>query len=96
MVIAGREKLHSFAYDHADARRWLENWLYDFERVEWRSPQDLKNRYPKASILPNNVVIFDVKGSDYRLEVQIAYNTGKIFVKWIGTHKEYDRRNKQR
>lgn len=92
MRIAGRDKLDEFVGAHADARRWIENWLADTEAMRWWSPMEIKRRYASASFLENNVVIFNVKGSRYRLEVQVAYNTGVVVVRWVGTHAEYTRR----
>lgn len=94
MRLIGRDKLDGFANIHADARRWIENWVVDVERASWKVPQDIRNRYANASFLPENVVIFNVRGNHYRLEVQIAYKTGVVIVRWIGTHAEYDRRNR--
>ncbi|MDP3049236.1 MAG: type II toxin-antitoxin system HigB family toxin [Thermodesulfovibrionales bacterium] len=94
MVLLGREKLEQFTQKHTNARNWIQTWLAEVENVKWQGPQDIKKRYAKASFLADNVVIFDVKGSAYRLEVQVAYNTGKVIVKWAGTHAEYDKRHK--
>lgn len=94
MTLIGREQLKQFTQKHANARSWIEAWLAEVESVKWRETQDIKERYAKASFLSDNVVIFDVKGSDYRLEVQVAYKTGKVIVKWVGTHAEYNRRHK--
>lgn len=66
-------------------------WVQEAEAAAWRSPRDIKDRYPAASILANNIVIFNLRGNQYRLEVQVAYHTGKVVVKRIGTHAEYDR-----
>lgn len=94
MTLVGREKLLDFIKKHANASNWIQAWLAEVENVKWREPKDIKDRYAKASFLSGNVVIFDVKGSDYRLEVQVAYNTGKVIVKWAGTHAEYNKRYK--
>jgi mRNA interferase HigB len=96
MKITGRGVLAAFTQEHADARRWIENWLADVEQTTWRNPQDIKNRYASASFLAGNRVIFNVKGNDYRLEVIVAFKTGVVVVDWAGTHAEYDRRNQQR
>jgi mRNA interferase HigB len=56
----------------------------------------MKNRYAAASFLAGNIVIFNIKGNDYRLEVTVAYRTGIVVVDWIGTHAEYDARNRRR
>ncbi len=92
MRIVGRNKLDDFAGAHADARSWIENWIADTEAARWRAPQDIKNLYSSASFLAGNVVIFNVKGNRYRLEVQVAYNTGVVVVRWMGTHAEYTKR----
>lgn len=96
MKIAGRTALDVFCAKHVDARRWVENWLADTEEAVWKKPQDVKDRYASVSFLADNIVIFNVKGNDYRLEVTCAYQAGVVFVRWIGTHAEYDERNRKR
>ncbi len=92
MLIVGRDRLDEFTKAHADARAWIENWIADVESVRWRVPQDIKGRYASASFLADRVVIFNVKGNRYRLEVQVAYNTAVIVVRWAGAHADYTRR----
>jgi len=92
MRIVGRDKLDEFAGGHADARPWIENWIADAEAARWLTPQSIKNSYSSASFLADRVVIFNVKGNHYRLEVQVAYNTGVVVVQWIGTHAQYRKR----
>lgn len=92
MLLVGRDQLDEFTKAHADARAWIENWINDVEAARWRTPQDIKSSYASVSILANRVVIFNVKGNRYRLEVQVAYNTGVVVVKWAGTHAEYTKR----
>ncbi len=96
MRIVGREKLVKFCSAHGEARNWIANWLGEAEVASWESPQAIKNRYPAASFLANNVVIFNVKGNAFRLEVVVAYRTGIIQVFWAGTHAQYDRRHARR
>jgi mRNA interferase HigB len=86
MRIAGRERLEQFCRKHADARTWIEHWLADVETAVWAS----------ASFLPDGVVIFNVKGNAYRLEVAVAYRTATVSIRWAGTHREYDQRNRRR
>jgi mRNA interferase HigB len=93
MRIAGRDKLDEFAGAHVDARSWIENWIADTETAQWLTPQSIKDSYSSASFLADRVVIFNVKGNHYRLEVQVAYNTGLVVVRWIGTHAEYTKRS---
>lgn len=92
MRIVGRDKLDEFAGAHADARPWIEIWIDYTEATRWQTPQEIKNQYSSASFLADRVVIFNVKGNRYRLEVQVAYNTSVVVVRWIGTHAEYSRR----
>ncbi len=82
--------MHKFCEKHPDCRSWIGNWIFDVSAVSWNSLNDLKERYPSASILAENIVIFNVKGNSYRLSVQIAVKTQIVVVKWIGTHAEYD------
>jgi mRNA interferase HigB len=96
MKLVGRNILDCFCAKHADARHWIENWLSDAEGASWATTQDIKDRYASASFLAQNTVIFNVKGGRYRLEVTCAYRTSVVFVKWIGTHAEYDERNRKR
>lgn len=92
MRIVGRDGLDEFCRAHADARSWIANWLADAEAAQWRTSQDIKRSYASASFLPENLVIFNVKGNRYRLEVQVAYRTGIVVVRWFGTHAEYTKR----
>lgn len=96
MRILDRERLEQFRERHADARKWIDNWLADVEGAKWRTPQELRSRYASASFLGGGVVIFNVKGNAYRLEASVAYRTGTVAVEWIGTHAEYDERNRKR
>lgn len=68
--------------------------MYATGPLRWEGLQDIKDSYVAASFLPDNLVIFNVKGNRYRLEVQIAYRTGVVVIRWIGTHAEYTKRMK--
>ena len=79
---------------HTDASNWINNWVSDVENAKWEGPQDIKLRYSSASFLADRVVIFNVKGNSYRLEIQVSYKSKKVIVKWAGTHAEYTKRHK--
>lgn len=96
MKIVGLDMLHRFMRKHSDTKSWISCWIAEVEDATWQTPNDIKQRYGKVSFLAENVVIFDVKGNSYRLEVQIAYRTQIVDVVWAGTHSEYDERNKRR
>ncbi len=60
-------------------------------KATWRTPQDIKDQYASASICGNNRVVFNVGGNKYRLVVEIQYQAGIVWVKFVGTHAQYDR-----
>jgi len=91
MQIVGRKVLHDIMRQHADVRKAVEAWMCEVEDAEWKSPQDIKERYPSASVLSDNRVIFNVKGNRYRIEVKISYRNKVLLIKRAGTHAEYSR-----
>ncbi len=76
---------------HAEVGGAVDAWLREAMISAWRTPSDVKASYVSASFLAGNRVIFNLKGNKYRLETKIAYQTGVVIVKRIGTHAEYDR-----
>jgi len=58
--------------------------------AEWKQPADIKAQYRNASILKNRRVVFNIKGNDYRLIVAVAYRIGVVYIKFVGTHAQYD------
>lgn len=96
MKLLGKGLLDEFTAKYTDAKIWIDNWASDVEGSVWKIPQHIKEKYPSASFLSENVVIFNVKGNNYRLEVNVAYKTGIVLVVWVGTHSDYDKRNKKR
>ena len=91
MQLLGLIKLDNFKRKHADARGPLDAGRSEAERAQWAGPQDIKTRYPSASILADNLVIFNIKGNTYRLVIKAKYQNGLILVEWVGTHAEYDK-----
>jgi mRNA interferase HigB len=94
MRIIGLGLLHRFCADHADCRKWIDNWISDAKASTWRTSHDIKQRYQSASFLPEQTVIFNVRGNEYRLETRVAYGMGTVAILWIGTHAEYTRRHR--
>ncbi len=90
MKVAGRNKLEDFKAEHADAVTALDSWLREVRAAQWRTPQDVKARYVKASILKDNRVVFNIGGGRYRLDVKISYEAQTVLVVRIGTHADYD------
>ena len=78
---------------YTDAIGPLQNWYQEVEEADWDAPAKLKERYPTASIIRGDLVVFDIKGNRYRLVARINFRRRLVFVKFFGTHKEYDRIN---
>jgi mRNA interferase HigB len=74
-----------------DARGALESWHEEAAKADWSSPQTLKAQYASASICGNNRVVFNIGGNKYRLVVEMQYRAGIAWVKFIGTHAQYDK-----
>jgi len=91
MRIISRKTLRDFYGKHTDARAQLEAWFQEVAADEWSCPKDIRRRYPSADILPGNRVVFNIKGNSYRLIVKIHYNTGIVFIRFVGTHAQYDK-----
>ncbi|SHJ68657.1 mRNA interferase HigB [Desulfatibacillum alkenivorans DSM 16219] len=90
--IIARKTLREFWEEpgHEDAQGPLEAWFARTRQSQWDSPQDIKAEYGSASILKNGRVVFNIKGNKYRLVVKISYETKQVFIRFVGTHQEYD------
>lgn len=93
MRLVAKKTLRAFWEVHADCRKDLQDWYAVASAADWKSPMEVKATFPKASILANNRVVFNIAGGSYRLVVKFAYRAGIGFVRFIGTHQEYDRIN---
>ena len=93
MRVISKKILITFWTKHPDAEQGLKAWYEEAINANWLTPQSIKDRYKSASFLGKNRVVFNICGNKYRLIVAIAYKFGAIYVKFIGTHKEYDKVN---
>jgi len=91
MRIISRKALREFWESHADAQQPLQAWYHDVKKATWRSPDQIKKIYHTASVLSNNRVVFNIKGNKYRLVVVVQYKYGIVYIRFVGTHKEYDK-----
>ena len=91
--IISKKILRDFWEAHADSEQQLKAWFQETSNAEWKTPNDVKKEYPSASILNNNRIVFNIKGNNYRLIVRINYNYQMIWIRFIGTHAEYDKIN---
>ena len=93
MRIISVKTLRDYWQDHRDVKAALDSWHAETKNAQWKIPDDIKQRYPTADILPGNRVVFNIKGNRYRLVVKIHYNTGIVYIRFVGTHAEYDKIN---
>jgi len=91
--IIKRKTLKDFWNIYPNAESPLKSWFYEAKNSDWKSPADIKEKYRNASILKNQRVVFNIRGNSYRLVVKIEYSLGIIFIRFLGTHKEYDKIN---
>jgi mRNA interferase HigB len=90
MRIFSRSTLREFWELHPDAEEALKAWYYEASHSDWQNPVDVKEAHRSASIIANNRVVFNIKGNKYRLIVSMHYGVG-IYIKFIGSHSEYDK-----
>jgi len=97
MIVIGAAVVEKYLSDRAGykgiktARSQYEAWLAIATHGRWRKPQDVKSAHPKASILKNGRVVFNIKGNDYRLVAAVQYEARVVMIRFFGTHAEYDR-----
>jgi Uncharacterized protein conserved in bacteria len=90
MRIISRKKLKDYWINHTDIRKSLQAWYADVKKAKWESPADIKKIYSSASIITNNRVVFNIKGNKYRLVIAINYEHSIVYIRFIGSHKEYN------
>lgn len=91
MSVIAVSTLRRFWTRHPDAEQSLKAWLDEARHATWLAPQDIKERYASASFVDGNRVVFNIKGNDYRLIVAVAWRFQAAYIKFVGTHAEYDR-----
>jgi mRNA interferase HigB len=93
MRVIAKSTLQAFWRRHPDAEGSLLAWYREVEKEDWDSPTKVKTRYKNASIVRNNRVVFNIKGNSYRLVVIVNYKYRIVYVRFVGTHVEYDKIN---
>ncbi|HWK60784.1 MAG TPA: type II toxin-antitoxin system HigB family toxin [Eoetvoesiella sp.] len=91
MRVIAVSTLRAFWEKYPDAEQPLKAWVDEAVKAQWGQPAEIKAHYRSASILKNRRVVFNIKGNDYRLVVAVAFKLGIVYVKFIGTHVEYDK-----
>ena len=97
MRIIARRTLREFVAsrtgrrDQSALKSALDAWFHEAQSAEWRSSAEIKESYATASIVSADRVVFNIKGNSYRLVAAIDYEKGIVWIKWLGTHQDYDR-----
>lgn len=90
MRVIAISTLREFWVKHPQAETPLRSWYADASSANWKTPADIKATHRNASFVGSNRVVFNIKGNDYRLIVAVHFNRGMMFIRFVGTHSEYD------
>ena len=93
MRVVAKKILRDFWEIHGDCEQQLKSWFQEANTAEWKNPNEIKLDYPSASILNDNRIVFNIKGNNYRLIVKVTYEYQMIWIRFIGTHADYDKIN---
>ena len=93
MRVIAKKILREFWEIHSDCEQQLKSWYQEADNAKWKNLNELKSEYPNASILEDNRVCFNIKGNNYRLIVKINFHYQMMWIRFIGTHAEYDKIN---
>jgi mRNA interferase HigB len=89
--VIAKSTLRKFWDKYVDAKEPLVAWYREVKKAKWRSPADLKRQFGSASIRPGGRIVFNIRGNRYRLVTHVLYvPSGIAFIRFIGTHQEYD------
>lgn len=91
MRIIAKRTLKQFWLNHADCEEQLKAWYRETEKSKWENINQLKIDYPSASILKENRIVYNIKGNNYRLIVKFNFEHQLCWIRFIGTHAEYDK-----
>ena len=91
MRVIAKKTLRVFWQKHKVCEQQLKSWYDETVESTWCGPQDIKVNYPSASFLADNRVVFNIKGNLYRLIVKINYKYKMVWIRFVGTHAEYDK-----
>ena len=91
MHIIARRTLREFWEGHPNAKDPLLSWYRAVRHADWDTPMQVKTSFPKADMVGNNRVVFNIRGNNYRLIAKIDYRHRIVFVRFVGTHADYNR-----
>ncbi|WP_296621198.1 type II toxin-antitoxin system HigB family toxin [Marivirga sp.] len=91
MRVLAKKILREFWENHAETEEQLKTWYKEASKASWNNPSNIKEDYARASILKGGRVVFYICGNKYRLVVDINYLRQWVFIRFIGTHSDYDK-----
>jgi mRNA interferase HigB len=91
MRIVTYKRIMEFSKKYADAENPLNFWYHTVSTKEWNNFSDLKQTFNSADYVGNNRFVFNIKGNDYRLVAIISFNAKKVYIRFIGTHSDYEK-----
>lgn len=91
MRLNGLPKINSFKEKHPQSRANLNAWVAEMKEGDFKNPHDIKAMYPSTDFLGNGNAIFNISGNNFRLWVQIMYKFSLVYIRKVGTHKEYEK-----
>ncbi len=91
MRVVSKKKIIDYYAKNINAKVALEEWYKKVSKLSWENLNELKEDFPSADYVGNNRVVFNIKGNDYRLIAIVIYVSHKLYIRWIGTHAEYDK-----
>jgi mRNA interferase HigB len=93
MVIISYRTIRAYTDLHKNVEDQLNNWYTIAERCDWANFNEMRQLFNSVDAIGNNLYVFNIKGNEYRLIVRIIFRVRTIYIKFIGTHKEYDKVN---
>lgn len=91
MYITNAALINKFCKKHVDAKPALSKWVEFVESADWKNHADLKNDFLSADYVGNNRYVFNIKGNNYRMVIMVVFFAGSVDIRFVGTHKEYDK-----
>jgi mRNA interferase HigB len=91
--IFSKSKLREYWQTHPDSELYLKTWYVTAMNAVWETPHDVKQTFANASILKENRIVFNIKGNTYRLVAKFNFEKQWIFIRFTGTHAEYNNNN---
>ncbi len=89
--VISRKKLSDYWFRVPETEQSLKAWFAEAKSASWKTPQDIKEKYRSASFLKNNRVVFNICGNKHRLIVRVNYDSQTVFIRFVGSHSEYDK-----